>query len=145
MHRHSETLARLDMFRDVDAREINRLNTQCVWRRIDAGTEILSHQDTSSDVYFVVAGTVRVIIPSVLGRDTIFRDIQAGDFFGELAAIDGKERSASIVAMTNATIATAAAARMKYAAADRGLRVMPDLLGARTAPARYARSAPVSP
>jgi CRP-like cAMP-binding protein len=104
-HRHSETLAHCEVFDDLPESEINRLNTQCVWRRFDAGTEILSHQDDTTDVYFVAAGTVRVIIPSIQGRDTVFRDIDAGDYFGEIAAIDGKERSASIVAMTNATVA----------------------------------------
>jgi CRP-like cAMP-binding protein len=105
MHRHSETLARIGVFRELDRDEINRLNTQCVWRHVNAGSEILSHLDTSSDVYFVVAGTVRVVISSIRGRETIFRDIQGGEFFGELSAIDSKERSASVVAITNATIA----------------------------------------
>jgi CRP/FNR family transcriptional regulator, cyclic AMP receptor protein len=40
-----------------------------------------------------------------LGRETILRDIYAGDFFGEVAAIDGQTRSASILALTEATIA----------------------------------------
>jgi CRP/FNR family transcriptional regulator, cyclic AMP receptor protein len=105
MHRHSETLARIGVFKDLDSDEINRLDTQCAWRRVDAGSEILSHLDTSSDVYFVAAGTVRVVISSIRGRETVFRDIHEGEFFGELSAIDAKERSASIVAVTNATIA----------------------------------------
>lgn len=104
-HRHSETLARIDLFDGLDGAEIGRLDTQCIWRRFDAGTEILSHNDTSTDIYFVSAGTVRVIIASLRGRDTVFRDIDAGSYFGELAAIDGRERSASIVARTNATVA----------------------------------------
>jgi len=105
VHRHSETLARCDVFSDLEDSEIDRLNTRCVWRRFDAGSEILSHKDDTTDVYFVVAGTVRVIISSIRGRDTVFRDIEAGDYFGEIAAIDGQRRSASVVAMTNATVA----------------------------------------
>ena len=104
-HRHSESLAHCAVLADLPAGEINRLNTQCVWRRFDAGTEILSHQDDTTDVYFVAAGTVRVIIASVQGKDTVFRDIEAGDYFGEMSAIDGKGRSASVVARTNATVA----------------------------------------
>lgn len=104
-HRHSETLGLCEVFDGLPESAINRLDTQCVWRRFNAGTEILSHQDDTTDVYFVAAGTVRVIISSIRGRDTVFRDIDAGDYFGEIAAIDGKERSASIVAMTNVTIA----------------------------------------
>lgn len=105
IHRHTETLAQCRVFDDLPESEIDRLDTQCVWRRFNAGTEILSHQDDTTDVYFVATGTVRVIISSIRGRDTVFRDIEAGDYFGEIAAIDGRERSASIVALTNATIA----------------------------------------
>ncbi|MAG98632.1 MAG: Crp/Fnr family transcriptional regulator [Rhodospirillales bacterium] len=105
MARHTETLARIPVFQGLDEEAVRRLDTQCLWRRYDAEMEILGYKDDSSDVYFVAAGKVRVMIPSVKGKDTIFRDIDAGEFFGELAAIDGKERSASIVALTNATLA----------------------------------------
>ena len=105
MARHTETLARIPLFEGLDAADIRRLDIQCLWRRYDAGTEILGYKDESSDVYFVAAGKARVMIPSVKGKDTIFRDIDAGEFFGELAAFDGKERSASILALTNATLA----------------------------------------
>ena len=57
-HRHLETLARCDAFRGLDGAEIDRLDTQCIWRRFDAGAEILGHQDDTADVYFVAAGTV---------------------------------------------------------------------------------------
>lgn len=104
-HRHLETLARCDAFRGLDGAEIDRLDTQCIWRRFDAGAEILSHQDDTADVYFVAAGTVRVYIASIQGRTTVFRDIEAGGYFGEMAAIDGGARSASVIARTNATVA----------------------------------------
>lgn len=109
-HRHSETLARCPVLAGLGERDIDRLNTQCVWRRYDAGAEILSHQDDTTDVYFVAAGTVRVVIASVQGKDTVFRDIEAGDYFGEMSAVDGKGRSASVVARTNATVAKMPAA-----------------------------------
>ncbi len=109
-HRHSETLARCAVLAGLGEREIDRLDTQCVWRRYDAGAEILSHQDDTTDVYFVAAGTVRVVIASVQGKDTVFRDIEAGDYFGEMSAIDGKGRSAGVIARTNATVAKMPAA-----------------------------------
>ena len=110
LHRHLETLARCEAFRGLDGGEIDRLNTRCIWRRFDAGAEILGHQDDSADVYFVAAGTVRVYITSIQGRTTVFRDIEAGGYFGEMAAIDGGARSASVIARTNATIAKMPAA-----------------------------------
>lgn len=120
MHRHSETLGKFELFRQLDPSEISRLDTQCVWRRIEAGAEILSRHDTTTDVYFVVSGTVRVVVNSVGGRDTIFRDIDAGEYFGEFAAIDGRERSASVVARTNVTVAKMPAAILRNVAVRHG-------------------------
>ena len=39
------------------------------------------------------------------GREVLLRQIDAGEFFGELAAIDGQPRSSGIVATTDVTIA----------------------------------------
>jgi CRP-like cAMP-binding protein len=44
------------------------------------------------------------VVVSTAGRETILRDIQAGEFFGELAALDLKPRSAGIIAVTDATL-----------------------------------------
>ena len=41
-------------------------------------------------VFFLSSGLARVMIRSISGRETILRDIDAGAFFGELAAIDGR-------------------------------------------------------
>src|SRR5947207_3946237 len=39
------------------------------------------------------------------GREVLLRQINAGELFGELAAIDGQPRSSGIVATTDVTIA----------------------------------------
>ncbi|MDJ0951297.1 MAG: Crp/Fnr family transcriptional regulator [Alphaproteobacteria bacterium] len=105
MTRHSETLARIPLFRELDENEVRDLDTRCIWRRYDAKQEILGYGDDGTDVYFVLTGRVRVCIRSPQGREVIVADIDAGDFFGDLAAIDGAPRSASIVALTGVTVA----------------------------------------
>ena len=64
-----------------------------------AGQIIVHHQDQSRDVYFVVSGKVRAIIYSPAGKAVTFRDIGPGDMFGEMAAVDGKPRSATVEAI----------------------------------------------
>jgi CRP-like cAMP-binding protein len=76
-----------------------------VWLRAPRNTWIIEHQDQTDDVFFVVSGTVRVQIQTISGRDMSFREIGAGEFFGELSAIDGKPRSSGVVALTDVTIA----------------------------------------
>ncbi len=105
MVRQTETLARIELFRSLTPEQIRRLDTRCIWRRAGAKEWILDYQEDGADVFFLVSGLVRVMIRSVSGRETILRDINAGGFFGELAAIDGETRSASVLAITEATIA----------------------------------------
>lgn len=104
MARTIETLAKIPLFRSLPAEAIRQLDTQCSWRRASAGQWLIEYQDASTDVFFVVAGTVHVMIQSA-GREVLLRRINAGEFFGELAAIDGQPRSSGIVAVTDVTIA----------------------------------------
>jgi CRP/FNR family transcriptional regulator, cyclic AMP receptor protein len=104
MNRRTETLARIGLFQSLDARAIGHLDTQCSWRRATSGQWLIDYQDASDDVFFVVSGSVRVMIQSA-GREVLLRQINAGEFFGELAAIDGQPRSSGIVAMTDVMIA----------------------------------------
>jgi CRP/FNR family transcriptional regulator, cyclic AMP receptor protein len=50
-------------------------------------------------------GQVRVLIRTPAGKESILRDIRSGEYFGELAAIDGRPRSAGIAAVTDSVIA----------------------------------------
>lgn len=104
MKRLAETLTKIRLFQSLDARAIGQLDSQCSWRRAATGQWLIDYQDASNDVFFVVSGSVRVMIQSA-GREVLLRQINAGEFFGELAAIDGQPRSSGIVAMTDVTIA----------------------------------------
>jgi CRP-like cAMP-binding protein len=101
----AETLAKVDLFRSLDAAAIRQLNRRCSWRRAPRNAWIIGYQEASNDVFFVVSGTVRVRIQSVSGREVLLREIGAGGFFGELAAIDNQPRSSGIMAVTDVTIA----------------------------------------
>ena len=114
MARRTETLAKVPLFGSLAADAIAALDTQCSWRRAPAGQWIIDYQDASSDVFFVVSGAVRVVIQSA-GREVLLRQIDAGEFFGELAAIDEAPRSSGIVAMTDVTIARMSAGTFRAA------------------------------
>jgi CRP-like cAMP-binding protein len=105
MIRKFETLARIPLFASLIESVVKRLDTQCAWRRAKAKEHILDYKDEGCDLYFVVQGHVRVLIQASSGRDSILRDIRAGEFFGELAAIDALPRSAAIIAITDSIVA----------------------------------------
>lgn len=72
--------------------------------RAKRGQTLLGHRAATTDVYFVLEGAFSVIVYSANGREVSMRTLAAGDVFGELAAIDGLPRSASVVAETDARV-----------------------------------------
>jgi CRP-like cAMP-binding protein len=76
----------------------------------DTGKTVISHMEADRDVYFVLAGRVRATLYSHAGREVDYRDAGPGDMVGELAAIDGGPRSATVEALEPARLARLPAA-----------------------------------
>ena len=55
----------------------------------------------ATDVFFIMEGEIQVVLFSSSGRQVSINNLGAGDSFGELAALDGLPRSASVVAVTD--------------------------------------------
>ncbi len=106
MAKAEDTLGGIELFESLPRRGLEALGKRCQWRRYSAGQEIVGHQDDTKDVYFIVRGEVRVTVFSLTGKEVSFRDMRAGQSFGELAAIDGKPRSANVVALAESLIAS---------------------------------------
>lgn len=77
---------------------------------VEAGRQIIGQSDLSTEAYFLLEGTVTALRVSVFGREVIFRNIDAGEVFGELSALDGQPRSSSVIAHTRCVLATMRAA-----------------------------------
>lgn len=105
MTRQSESLARFALFRSLGENLIQRLDSQCIWRRVRTDEWLIEFADDTVDLFFVVRGRLRVTIQPISGAEVILRDLGEGEFFGELAAIDGRPRSAGVVAMTDSVVA----------------------------------------
>ncbi|MEM0921563.1 MAG: Crp/Fnr family transcriptional regulator [Pseudomonadota bacterium] len=73
-------------------------------RRFGPGEQIVAYQAPDRDLYFLLDGRARVKIYSETGRVVDFRSLGPGDMFGEVALLDGGERSASVVAETEVQI-----------------------------------------
>ncbi len=99
-----QTLARLPFFKDVADLDFERYDRLCVWRRFDDGELVVDYEDESSDVYFIVSGEVRVLIRTAAGKEIILGESRAGQFFGEMTAIDGATRSANVTALTRSEL-----------------------------------------
>lgn len=85
-------------FQGLDDRVIEQLVTHAVTRKVKKGTVLFRKGDLGTNVYAVCAGSVRISAPSDTRRDAIFNLIIPGEIFGEIAFLDGGERTADAVA-----------------------------------------------
>ena len=66
-------------------------------KRVSAG-EVVFHKDGPGDgLYGVLRGRVFIVVESVEGKELILNTHGPGEFFGEIALLDGKGRSAGAV------------------------------------------------
>jgi len=101
-------LRQIDLLQGLSTERLDAIGRRCAWRPFDAGQRLVAREDADRDLHFIVAGTVRVTTYSPGGRETSFRELAAGTSFGELAALDGRPRSADVVALTPGLIASLA-------------------------------------
>jgi CRP/FNR family cyclic AMP-dependent transcriptional regulator len=105
----SAALAVIREFQHFSHDDLEAVAAKCRWRRYAAQAVVVRYLDASDDIFFVVDGAVRLTYYSAEGREVILGDLSAGEMFGELAAIDGRRRSATAVAKTDALLASMSA------------------------------------
>ena len=88
-------------FRDLGDTVIDRLAPRVITSKVKRGSVIFRKGDIGSKLYAVRAGAVRISAPSEEGKDAIFNLVVPGELFGEIAFLDGGQRTADAVAIDN--------------------------------------------
>ena len=117
-----EVLASIEIFADLDRDSLAAIAGCCRNDSYRRQQTIVSYGDISGDVYFIKSGRVGVTIFSETGKEISFRQLKAGELFGDLAAIDRHPRSASVVSLSNVELV-----RMSDTDFLKMLRDMPDV------------------
>lgn len=90
---------------DLSDADLDALARELQWLRVLPDQEVVPHLGRSSHVYFVVEGSFRIRMATSQGRTVAFRQLSAGMHFGEIAALTGSPRTASVIAETQGLIA----------------------------------------
>jgi CRP-like cAMP-binding protein len=109
----SPSLEKIALFSGLPLDALKRIQRRCAWRRYQPGEPIIDYLDASDDVFFIVAGEARAAIHSLQGKAVTFCDVEPGEMFGEVAAIDGAPRSASVEARTSCLVASMTASAFR--------------------------------
>ena len=99
------TLDRIPVLANLPDSVRREIEKRSSWKEYKTDEQIIDRESESRDVFFVAAGVVRIVNYSYSGREVSYDEIRAGGMFGELSAIDGKPRSASVVAMKRTLVA----------------------------------------
>ncbi|MBD3316370.1 MAG: cyclic nucleotide-binding domain-containing protein [Chitinivibrionales bacterium] len=90
---------KVPLFHHLTTRDLEAVCKAMVPRSFAVGEAIVHENDDESRTFFIIAeGNVHVVSRSPEGKQTILATLGRGDFFGEMAVLDGEPRSASVVA-----------------------------------------------
>ena len=71
-------------------------------RTVNAGETVFAMGAPGDQMMALLRGNIRIRVPSVEGRELLLAILRPGEVFGELAVLDGKERSADAIAEVHA-------------------------------------------
>ena len=94
-----EALRRCALFSHVDEEGLLTLASQMRRRRFRRGEVIFHQGDIGDSLQVVVSGGVKIVLPSQEGDEAIITTLHPGEFFGELALLDGAPRSTTATAL----------------------------------------------
>jgi len=89
------------LFGKLSAGEIDSLISYARVERYPAGREIFAKGSPGQSLMAVLRGSIKISSLSNEGKEIVFGIINAGEIFGEIAVLDGEERSADATAMTD--------------------------------------------
>jgi CRP/FNR family cyclic AMP-dependent transcriptional regulator len=112
-HQRLVALKRVPILAELSQTQLEHLVGTCKWQEYNAEAQILSYHAPSTEVFFLTAGKVRVIIYSAEGKAVVFTDLKPGAMFGEVAAIDRGARSAGVEAIEPCTVASLTASQFE--------------------------------
>ena len=93
------------LFRGLGPEERKLLLALVGVRSFESGETIFSKGTPGSSMMAVLRGSVRIGVNSADGRGIVLAILHPGEVFGEIALLDGKDRTADAIAMTACSIA----------------------------------------
>ena len=115
-----DLLARVPLFADMSVDELDRIVSVAIPRAFPKGVRVFHEGDDSDACYVVRNGDLRVTREHSDGRAIALATLGPGDFFGELAMLDGGSRSASVETLTDAELLALPAMDMRRVIAQHG-------------------------
>jgi len=100
-----EALRSVPLFASLDDNAARELRDLLSVREASSQSVLFHHGDKGDAMYLIETGRVRIHVEDSTGQDLTLIELAGGDFFGEMAILDGKPRSADATVMDDARLA----------------------------------------
>ena len=100
-----EALRSVPLFASLDDQTATALRGLLKFEDVPSGTQLFTKGQTGDAMYLVASGRVRISITDEDGHELTLAENAQGDFFGEMALIDGRQRSADAHVIADARLA----------------------------------------
>ena len=95
----SELLQRVPFLAALEPPDREALAAVAKRRRFGRGEVVFLKDDPGESLFIIEEGSVRIYLPSAQGTDLTLAVLGPGDFFGDMALLDGMPRSAGATAL----------------------------------------------
>ena len=94
------------LFSDLNRSSVRKITERMVVRTYNKEQMILVEESMGETFFILSGGSVKITRMSDDGREVILAILGEGDFFGEMALLDGEGRSANVVALADTEVLT---------------------------------------
>ena len=92
-------IAKVFLFKDLELDDLAELANLLYELKVNKGDAIFLKGSEGDALYIILEGAVKIVLSSSRRDERIVNIFSKGDFFGEMALLDGKPRSADAVAI----------------------------------------------
>jgi CRP-like cAMP-binding protein len=93
-----EYIKNIPLFKHLKDAQLKEIASRCKSAHFKKGDVVFHKTDLSTDLYIVNSGSLKAVLVDDEGDEIVLAHFGKGAFFGELSLLDGKGRSATIVA-----------------------------------------------
>jgi CRP/FNR family cyclic AMP-dependent transcriptional regulator len=96
-------LANISLFSSLNEQELDKIQRHAVTRSYPKNSVIMNEGAPARSLYVIIKGRVKIFLTDDEGKEVIINCQGVGEYFGELALIDGAERSTQVMTMEPST------------------------------------------
>src|SRR5258708_12843146 len=100
-----DAIRSVPLFASLDDEATRELRSLLRTREVATGIALFRTGDDGDAMYLIESGRVRIAVTDEDKKEIVLAELARGDFFGEMAIIDGKQRSADAVIAEDARLA----------------------------------------